>query len=296
MDLSIIIVNYQTYKLTKNTIKSILESKTNLHYEIILVDNASQDDSIKKLKIDYNHELEENILKIIENSTNEGFAKANNKGIKKSTGKYILLLNSDTILKKDTITKTVNYIQKDSTIGILGCKVLLPNNSLDKACRRSFPTIQVSFYRMSGLSKIFPNSKKFNQYNLSYLDKNKTYEVDCVTGAFMLIPSEILNKAGFLDETYFMYGEDIDLCYTIKQMGYKVVYYGSTSIIHYKGSSGHNKKTLYEFYNSMQIFYDKYYKKEHSFPITIIAYTSIWGLYIIKYIILQMKSIYKYKY
>ena len=132
---------------------------------------------------------------------------------KESKGEYVLLLNSDVIVKEKTINESLNYIKSNKNIGILGCKVILPDGKLDKACRRSFPTFKVSFYRMTGLSKLFPNSKRFNRYNLSYLDENGIYPVDCVVGAFMLINSEVMSECNGLDESYFMYGEDIDLCY-----------------------------------------------------------------------------------
>jgi GT2 family glycosyltransferase len=143
---------------------------------------------------------------------------------------------------------------------------------------------------MSGLSKLFPKSKRFNQYNLSYLDENGIYPVDCIVGAFMLINSEIMRKCNGLDESYFMYGEDIDLCYKVKELGYEVYYFGKYEIIHYKGASGKNKRLLYEFHKSMEIFYDKHYKKEDPFVINIITYVSIWGLYYAKLIILDFKN------
>ncbi len=279
MDISIIIVNYCTYDLTKQTTQSVINTVYNLTYEIIIVDNASSDDSLKRLKHDFK---DNSTVKFIANDKNAGFAVANNLALKKSEGDYILLLNSDVIVKKDTINDCLKYLKSDKSIGMLGCKVSLPNGKLDKACRRSFPTFEVSFYRMVGLSKLFPNSPKFNQYNLSYLNDNGVYEVDCIVGAFMLLPKDLILSCGGLDESYFMYGEDIELCYQIKEQGYKVVYYGKQEIIHYKGASGSNKYLLYEFHNSMQIFYDKHYKSVNNFIVNYITYFGIWGLYYIK--------------
>lgn len=282
MDLSIIIVNYCTYDLTKQTINSVLKTVHDISYEIIVVDNASPDNSIVQLEEDFK---EDNLVKIIKNKNNDGFAVANNLGFKHSSGEYILLLNSDVIVKENTINNCLTYIQSNNNIGALGCKVSLPDGSLDKACRRSFPTFKVSFYRMTGLSKLFPNSKRFNQYNLSYLNDDGVYSIDCIVGAFMLINRTIYEKVGGLDETYFMYGEDIDLCYKIKELGYDIVYYGKEEIIHYKGASGKNRKLLYEFHKSMNIFYDKHYKKEDNILINGITYLSIWILYYLKLII-----------
>lgn len=281
MDLSIIIVNYATYELTKQTVNSLLDTIYSISYEIIIVDNDSPDDSFSKLLEDFDKNP---IITLLKNGNNDGFAVANNIGIKQSKGEYILLLNSDVVVKKDTINKCLNYIRNNDNIGCLGCKVVLPDGQLDKACRRSFPTFEVSFYRMTGLSKIFPNSPRFNRYNLSYLDENGVYPVDCVVGAFMLIPASIMEKCGGLDESYFMYGEDIELCYNIKSLGYEVIYYGEYEIVHYKGASGKSKRLLYEFHNSMQIFYDKHYKESDSIIINLITYIGIWGLYYIKLI------------
>ena len=289
MDLSIIIVNYRTYELTNQTINSVIETVNNIDYEVLVVDNDSNDGSLEQLMDDFKKYSHINFIK---NSHNDGFAVANNIAFKEAKGEYTLLLNSDVIVNKDTINQSLNYIKTHKNIGILGCKVVLPSGQLDKACRRSFPTFEVSFYRMSGLSKLFPNSPIFNKYNLSYLDENESYPVDCVVGAFMLINSDIMRQCGGLDESYFMYGEDIDLCYKVKELGYEVYYYGKYDIIHYKGASGKNKRLLYEFYNSMEIFYNKHYKNENSIIINTITYLSICSLYYVKLIILNIKNIF----
>ncbi|MEE3323724.1 MAG: glycosyltransferase family 2 protein [Methanosphaera sp.] len=289
MDLSIIIVNFRTYDLTKQTISSVLDTVKNIEYEILVVDNDSADGSLEKLIQDFKNE---SLVKFIKNNHNDGFAVANNLAFKEAKGEYTLLLNSDVIVNDRTINESLDYIKGNKNIGILGCKVVLPDGTLDKACRRSFPTFKVSFYRMSGLSKLFPNSKRFNQYNLSYLDENGVYPVDCVVGAFMLIDSAVMRKCNGLDESYFMYGEDIDLCYKVKELGYEVYYFGKYNIIHYKGASGKNKRLLYEFYKSMEIFYNKHYKKEDSFVINIITYVSIWGLYYVKLLFLNIKNLF----
>ena len=286
MDLSIIIVNYRTYDLTRQTIISVLDTVKDIEYEIFVVDNHSADGSLEKLAEDFK---DYSLVKFIENAHNDGFAVANNLAFRKSSGDYVLLLNSDVIVNKNTINESLNFIKSNANIGIVGCKVVLPDGTLDKACRRSFPTFEVSFYRMSGLSKLFPNSKRFNQYNLSYLDDNGVYPVDCVVGAFMMIDSQLMKRCRGLDESYFMYGEDIDLCYKTKELGYEVYYYGKYDITHYKGASGKNKRLLYEFHKSMEIFYNKHYKKEDSIIINVITYISIWGLYYVKLLILNIK-------
>ena len=285
MDLSIIIVNYGTYELTRQTVISVEDTVKTIDYEIIIVDNDSPDNSFELLNNDFKHDKK---IQLIQNSNNDGFAVANNIGIRQSKGDYVLLLNSDVVVKENTIEECLDYVKSNNNMGCLGCRVMLPNGQLDKACRRSFPTFTVSFYRMTGLSKMFPNSSRFNKYNMSYLDDSKIYPVDCVVGAFMLMPRNVLDECGLLDESYFMYGEDIELCYDIKQLGYDVYYYGKSEIIHYKGASGKNKRLLYEFHNSMEIFYNKHYKQSDNILINILTYMGIWTLYYLKLIRLKL--------
>ena len=187
MDLSIIIVNYETYDLTKNTIISVTDHDQPFEYDIYVVDNGSKDGSIERLKEDFNNESEIGLIKFISNKENKGFAHANNVALRKTSADYVLLLNSDTVVVDNCLEKSLKYMETHEDVGVLGCKVILPDNSLDKACRRSFPDFNVSFYRMIGFSHLFPKSKRFGRYNLTYLDENDTYEVDCVVGAFMMV-------------------------------------------------------------------------------------------------------------
>jgi len=282
LDLSIIIVNYQTYDLTKNTIKSVTEHKQPFEYDIYVVDNGSKDGSIEKLKKDFNTESETGLIKFIINKENKGFAYANNIVLRKMSAQYVLLLNSDTIVLDNCLEKSLNYMETYKDVGALGCKVLLPDNSLDKACRRSFPDFSVSFYRMTGIAHLFPNSERFGRYNLTYLDENDTYEVDCVMGAFMMVRSTAIQEVGLLDETFFMYGEDIDWCYRIKAANWKIIYFSDAQIIHYKGASSNktkNMKIIYEFYRAMYIFYNKHYKDNYLWITTAATYLGILGIF-----------------
>jgi len=282
MDLSIIIVNYKTFELTKNAIKSVLDT-VGVSFEILVVDNDSQDDSYENLQLKFSEEVAKGEIKFIANSSNEGFAIANNIAIRKSIGDYILLLNSDTIVKEGTIDSCLEYIKKHDDVGAIGPKILLPDGSLDKAAKRSFPNPLNSFYKLFGISKIKRNSK-FNNYNLDNLDENKVYEVDSLTGAYILVSKEVISEVGLLDEDYFMYGEDIDWCYRIKKAGWKIVYYGKVEIIHYKGSSSKKQKSklIYEFYRAMYLFYNKHYKEEYSFITRFFVYLGIGILLIAK--------------
>lgn len=271
MLLSIIIVSYNTRELLKNCIESIYMTYLKNNLEILVVDNGSSDGSPAMVREEFGNVI------LIESKENLGFAKANNIAVKRSKGDYILLLNPDTIVTEACLDKCVSYMDKHKNIGVLGCKVILPDGRLDLACRRSFPTPEVSFYRMTGLSKLFPKNKRIGQYNLTYLDENETYEVDSVVGAFMMVRREVVEQVGMLDEDYFMYGEDIDWCYRIKQAGWKVVYYHEAEIVHYKGASGgkKNPRIIREFYRAMYFFYKKHYKSKYSFITTGLIYLGI---------------------
>lgn len=255
-DLSVIIVNYNVKNLLENCINSILSASKNYKIEIIVVDNNSFDGSPAYIKSRFSGS---DNIRVIENNVNLGFAKANNQGVSAASGKYILILNPDTILQEDTINKCINFFESTNDIGILTCKLVLPNGKLDLACRRSFPSSSVAFYRIIGLSKLFPKNKIFGKYNLTYLDENSTYEVDAVCGAFMLMKKDLFCKVGGFDEEYFMYGEDLDLCYRIKKEKLKVYYFSGTGIIHYKGESTKKSSISYvnNFYGAMRIFVEK---------------------------------------
>lgn len=275
MDLSIVILNYQTFELTKNTIDSVLKYNYPFSYEILLVDNASGDDSLSKLK-DYFKDK----VKFIASAENNGFAAGNNQALAIAEGRYILLLNSDTVVWENTLENIYNYMEEHNDVGACGCRVLLENGELDKACKRSFPNVKNSFFK---LFHIPTNSKDANYY-LDSLPDDEIYEIDCLTGAFMFIKSEVLDKVGFLDESFFMYGEDIDLCFRIKNAGWKIVYYGKSKITHFKGGSSKKQrpKLIYEFYHAMYIYYKKHYANESSFIVNIVVYIGMALLCILK--------------
>jgi len=271
MDLSIIIVNYNTKKLLEDTIQSVIANVFLIEYEIIVVDNASSDGSNEMVKQQYPQ------VKLIENKDNLGFPKANNLGIKEALGQYILLLNSDTKVLDNCIESCLNYMDTNIDVGALGCKLLLANGKLDHACKRGFPTPEASLYYILKLHKLFPANKRFGQYTLNYLPIDEINEVDALTGAFMLVRKEVINKVGLLDETFFMYGEDLDWCFRIKESGYKVIYYPKAITIHYKGGSSKRKryKTIYEFHRAMYIFYNKHYRNKYNFIVTAIVVAAI---------------------
>lgn len=271
MDISIIIVNYNTKDLTKQTIQAVIDTTHKAKYEIILVDNASSDGTVDAVREAYQN------VKIIANTENVGFSKANNIGIKQSKGKHILLLNSDTKVLGECIDKCFAYMEQHKDIGTLGPKINLANGDLDHACKRGFPTPSASLFYMLKVDKIFPESEKYGRYKMNYLSNDDINEVDSLTGAFMMVRKEVVDKIGDLDEEFFMYGEDLDWCYRIKEAGYKVMYYPEAKIIHYKGQSSKKKrtKTIYEFHRAMYLFYNKHFYKKYNPFITLFVYVGI---------------------
>ncbi|GAA4828670.1 glycosyltransferase family 2 protein [Paenibacillus vulneris] len=271
MDLSIIVLSYNTCQLTLNALQSVFASKTDFEYEVILVDNNSSDSSVNEVRKQFSRVI------VIENNENLGFSKANNQGIKIASGRYILLLNSDTIVQTETLDTMIRFMDNHPSIGAAGCKVVLSDGSLDKACKRGFPTPSASFYYAFGISKMFPNNPKFNQYQLSYMDEDQDYPVDCLVGAFMMVRTQVINQIGGLDEDFFMYGEDVDWCYRIKEAGWEIHYYPYTQILHLKGASSRRKpfKIIYEFHRAMYLFHKKHYKQKYSIVVNALVYLGI---------------------
>jgi hypothetical protein len=254
LDLSIIIVNYNVKEFLQNLIHSIEKASSTFTKEIVIIDNASDDGSVDFIKEKFPY------VKLTANQKNLGFGKANNIGLKEVHGKYILLINPDTIIAEDTFGKMIQFFENNPDAGLAGCKILNPDGTLQPACRRSFPGPWTSFTKVSGLSTLFPNNKIFARYNLTYLDENQTYEVDAISGSFMMMRREVYDRVGGFDEQFFMYGEDLDFCYRVQKAGFKVFYVHSTQIIHYKGEST-KRSSLDEtkvFYSAMHLFVKKH--------------------------------------
>ena len=257
IDLSVIIVNYNVRQFVLQTLHSVYQSQLDgLSIEVIVVDNNSSDGSVDAIRAYFPQ------TKVIANTDNPGFSKANNQGIKISKGEFVLLLNPDTVLEEKTLAKSVAKMKSESDIGALGVKMIDGTGAFLPESKRSFPTPWNSLTKLLGLSSIFSGSKVMGGYNLTYLDENKTHDIDVLCGAFMLMRKSALDKSGWLDEDFFMYGEDIDLSYRIKQAGYRVLYYPETQIIHYKGESTKKSSVNYVriFYNAMIIYVKKHYK------------------------------------
>ena len=272
MKLSIVIVNYNVKYFLEQALHSVRKALNGIEAEIFVVDNHSVDGSCEMVK----RKFPEVIL--IENKINTGFSKANNQAIHLSKGEYVLLLNPDTVVEEDCFSKTIEFMDKTPDAGALGVKMIDGKGHFLPESKRGLPTPKVAFYKMFGFASLFPKSKKFGQYHLGFLDKNKIHSVEVLAGAFMLLRKSVLEKVGLLDEDYFMYGEDIDLCYRISKSGYKNYYFPNTTIIHYKGES--TKKTsinyVFIFYRAMITFAQKHYTQKHaqlfSFLINIAIY------------------------
>jgi len=287
MDLSIIIVNYNTKQLTLDCISSVFQSITSYRYEVILIDNASSDGSVEAIQDQFPE------VKIISNNENTGFSRANNQGIQIAGGSYVLLLNSDTVIEATTLDTMIRYMETHPKVGASGCKLILPDGTLDDACKRGFPTPLASFYYAFGFSKRHPSDPKYNQYKLTHLDPDQEHVVDCLVGAFMMVREEVIEQVGGLDEEFFMYGEDIDWCYRIKDAGWKITYYPKTTVIHYKGASSRKKpnKIIYEFHRAMVLFHRKHYARKYSFAVNGLVYMGITTKFLIAFIKNLLKNI-----
>ncbi len=258
-DLSIIILNYNVKDLLLNCLESIFKNKGKENWQVIVVDNASVDGSIEAVKKDYPQ------VELVENKENLGFAQGNNMGIPKVKAPVVLFLNPDTKIVGNAIQKTYQYLMGNPDIGAITCRVELPDGKLDYSCHRGFPTPWNSFAYFSGLSKIFPKSPLFSGYTASYLDINKTHQIDCATGAFLMVRKIAGEQINWWDTDYFFNGEDIEFCYSLKMKGWKIYFYPQEKIIHYKGSSAGKEKAkaISHGISAMRIFYMKHYYKKY---------------------------------
>ena len=257
---SVIIVNYNVRDFLHHALISLRKAMKGIRGEVIVVDNASDDGSVEMLRKDFPQ------VTVIANKSNAGFARANNAALRKAKGAYLLLINPDTVVQEDTLRVMMKFFQENPDVGLAGCKILNPDGSFQLACRRSFPTAWVALTKITGLSALFPRSRPFGSYNLTFLSPDETYEVDAVSGSFMMIRKEVYEEVGGLDEDFFMYGEDLDWCYRIQQAGWKNYYVHSTQIIHYKGESTRRSSIdeIGTFYDAMHLFVQKHLKPSWS--------------------------------
>lgn len=255
MLLSIVIVNYNVKHFLAQTLNSVQKAIQNIETEVFVVDNNSVDGSTAVVQEKFPW------VKLIASTENLGFSKGNNLAIRRALGEYVLLLNPDTVVEEDTFQKILDYLDKNPDVGALGVRMINGEGKFLPESKRSIPTPWVAFNKIFGLSKLFPKSKRFGKYHLTYLPENQTNDVEVLSGAFMMLRKKVLDEVGLLDEDYFMYGEDIDLSYRVLKAGYRVVYFADTRIIHYKGESTKKGSLNYVvvFYQAMLIFARKHF-------------------------------------
>ncbi|HNQ61534.1 MAG TPA: glycosyltransferase [Bacteroidia bacterium] len=272
MKLSIIIVNYNVKYFLEQCLHSVQKACKGLAAEVFVVDNNSVDGSNEMVRQKFPD------VKLIANTINTGFSKANNQAIHESSGEFVLLLNPDTVVEEDTFRKILQFMDEHPDAGGLGVRMIDGRGKFLPESKRGLPTPLVAFYKMSGLSSLFPGSKVFGRYHLGYLDEHEVAEVDVLAGAFMLLRRSVLDKTGLLDEEFFMYGEDIDLSYRITKAGYKNYYFPGTRIIHYKGESTKKSSVNYVFvfYNAMIIFAKKHFSPGHASTFAILIKIAIY--------------------
>jgi GT2 family glycosyltransferase len=286
MKLSIIILNFNCKAKILSCLAGIKNLKIeNGDYEIIVVDNHSTDGSPEMIKFNAPW------VKLLQNDQNLGFAKGNNKGLRLAQGRYILFLNPDTEIPQGTIEMMLELMVNNPEVGLVTCRVELSDQRLDPACHRGFPTPWASLCYFLKLERLFPKSKIFGQYHMTWCQLNEPHEIDAPSGCFFLVRRSVLEKVGSFDEDYFLYGEDVDLAYRIKQAGFKILFYPKVKIIHYKGiSSGIKANTskiskakedtknlaINAFHDAMWLFYRKHLQKNYPFFVGWLVYLGIW--------------------
>ena len=272
MDLSISIVNYNNKECLAACLDSIYSHAPDVSFEVTVVDNGSADGSTELVRRTYPQ------VRIIDNSENRGFVKANNQGIRASQGRYLLSLNNDTIIQNGTLAGLVRFMQEHPDVGVCGPKVLNQDETFQRQCRRRFPTISSSLSYFLKLHRLFPRSEFFGRYLMTYEDCDKAGEVDSVSGCCLMVRREVIEKVGVLDENFIMYGDDLDWCYRIKQAGWKVCYVPSVQIVHLGGQSSRRlpRRCIVLFYRAMAVFYRKHYASRHTFIVNSLVYAGIW--------------------
>jgi N-acetylglucosaminyl-diphospho-decaprenol L-rhamnosyltransferase len=294
LDLGIVIVNYNVRGLLHDCLESVYTSRGDFAFEVCVVDNGSTDGSADMVAAKF---PQAHLIR----AENRGYAAGNNLGLRafgfqerKGSGvwasggpaaefpnlpppRYALLLNPDTVLPPSALADMLAFMHAYPQAGVSGPRLVREDGSLDKACRRSFPTPEVAFYRLFGLSRFFPHSRRFGRYNVTFLPPDVTTQVDSVVGAFMLMRGEALAQAGLLDEQYFMYAEDLDLCFRIKQQGWQVWYNADVTVLHYKGQSSRQRSAFanVQFYRTMRLFHDKHFEQQTFFLMNWLIHAAI---------------------
>lgn len=269
---AIVIVNWKTPELLAGCLASLYEDKEAASFEIWVVDNHSQDGSVEMVK----HRFPR--VKLIANTRNVGFAAACNQVIPLIATPYILLLNPDCIVVDHAVSKLCNFLDRNPRCAAVGPKVLNPDGTLQLACRRAFPSPQAAFYRLTYLSKLFPNNPNIARYNLTFVDENSLLSVDALSGSCMMVRAKAIEQIGLLDEDIFMFGEDIDWCWRLKQNGWQVIYLPQAVVYHYHGAASRLRRVgaTINLHKGMEVFYRKHLACKHSVLFNALVYAGIW--------------------
>lgn len=269
--ISVVIVSYNVKAYLQQALHSLQRALQGISHEIFVVDNASVDGTVPMLRRRFPDVI------VIENQENVGFGRANNQALARARGEFVVMINPDTVVQEDTFRKLLEFFEQTPDAAAATCKIINPDGSFSVDCRHAIPTPMVAFWKVTGLSRLFPHSKIFGQYNLTYLDPDETYPVPAVSGSFMMVKRQVLEEVGFFDERFFMYCEDIDLCYRINLKGYKIYYVPTTQIIHYKGESTkkNNLDYVITFNRALYQFFQKYYASSYGF---LIRWTIVLGI------------------
>lgn len=281
IDVGIVIVNWNTVDELECCLKTVYASQGDFSYHVVVVDNASTDNSVEIVRQKFP------LADVLALDENLGYPKGNNVGLRHlgyhgksnvdaDAPRYALLLNPDTEVPPDALYNMMTFMDSRPELGIAGPKLILPDGSLDRACRRGFPTPLISFYHFTGLAKMFPNNEQFGRYNMTFADQDQDLEVDSVVGAYLQIRKEAIEDVGLLDEVYFMYAEDIDWCFRVKEAGWKIWYHADVTVYHVKrAASSKSAKAQFEFWRAMLIFYRKHYRATTPFIVHILILSAL---------------------
>jgi GT2 family glycosyltransferase len=272
--LSIVIVSFNCREHLLRCLESLRVEAAHVSCEVIVVDNASHDGTVDSLRAQHPE------VHLIASPRNRGFAWASNRGIERARGDFLLLLNPDTMVPPHALARAVRALESRPEVGMLGCKLVRPDGTLDQACKRGFPTPLSSLYYFTGASRLAPHSPRFAQYVAGHVDANETARVDAVNGAFMLVRRPAVDAVGLLDERYWLYMEDLDWCYRFREHGWSVLYWPEVEVVHAKGgSSGHPRRwrANYAFHRGMWLFYRTHYAPDRPFVVTALVWLGVWS-------------------
>lgn len=275
MDLSIVVLNYNTRDHLRACLTALEAEVSSMEKdaEVFVVDNASSDGSAEIVEAEFGW------VRLIRSPRNGGFAYGNNQALRQTRGNAILLLNPDALMPPGGLARMLDLLRAHPEAGIIGPKLLRPDGSMHLACRRSFPTPEIAFYRLSGLSRFLADSPRFGRYNLTFVDPDVPIEVDSVCGACLLVRRDVLERIGLLDERFFMYGEDLDWCLRTRQAGWTVRYEPSIVVQHQHGAASRKRalRTTFHFFRAMDLFYRKHYVQQYHPLLTGVVRSAIYA-------------------